>query len=196
MTYFPDITKIILIDVCHEVSYTRDSDFHSPEHGGELCSVILFPSILTESCVSPTTAPFVGLSVCRTCRPSGWLWQVLYLVLLVVAICVAACVFPRECFGLCCVVLLSMLVFSLVVALSTFEHRTYVGTIIHTVTMASTHNTKVEFPNCIVRRVFFSRAPGPYIFFAKNNMQLSLGCDLRQVPATRPQSLSQCDTTG
>jgi hypothetical protein len=33
-------------------------------------------------------------------------------------------VFPRECFGLWCVVLLSMLVFSLVVALSTFGQRT------------------------------------------------------------------------
>jgi hypothetical protein len=31
---------------------------------------------------------------------------------------------PRECFGLWCVVLLSMLVFALVVALSTFGHRT------------------------------------------------------------------------
>jgi hypothetical protein len=36
---------------------------------------------------------------------------------------VDACLFPRDCFGLWCVVLLSMLVFSLVVAVSTFEQR-------------------------------------------------------------------------
>jgi hypothetical protein len=37
---------------------------------------------------------------------------------------VDACVFPRECFGSWCVVLLSVLVFSLVVAVSSFGHST------------------------------------------------------------------------
>jgi hypothetical protein len=44
----------------------------------------------------------------------------------------------------------------------------YVGTIIHTVPTASTYNTKVRFPNLgIVKRVFFSRARGPYNCFCK-----------------------------
>jgi hypothetical protein len=45
----------------------------------------------------------------------------------------------------------------------------YVGTTIHTIPTASTYNTKVRFPNCIVQRVFFSLERGPYNFFAKNN---------------------------
>jgi hypothetical protein len=43
----------------------------------------------------------------------------------------------------------------------------HVGTIIHTVPTASTYNTKVRFPNCIVQRVFLSRArEDRTIFFA------------------------------
>jgi hypothetical protein len=50
----------------------------------------------------------------------------------------------------------------------------HVDTIIHTVPTASTYNTKVRFPNCIVQRVFFSRARRPYNFFSKNNMVTSI----------------------
>jgi hypothetical protein len=63
---------------------------------------------------------------------------------------------------LMCVVLLSMFEFSLCPPLGI---ELYVSTIIQTVPTVSTYNTKVRFPNCIVQRVFFSRARGPYIFF-------------------------------
>jgi hypothetical protein len=66
---------------------------------------------------------------------------------------------------LLCVVLLSMFEFSLCPPLGI---ELYVSTIIQTVPTVSNYNTnKVRFPNCIVQRVFFSRARGPYNFFCK-----------------------------
>jgi hypothetical protein len=44
----------------------------------------------------------------------------------------------------------------------------HVGTIIHNVPTASTYNTKVRFPNCIVQRVF--------TFFANNNILVLTPC--------------------
>jgi hypothetical protein len=50
-----------------------------------------------------------------------------------------------------------------------------VGTILHTVATASIYNTKVKFTNCVVQRVFFSRAREDLtILFAKNNVRRKL----------------------
>jgi hypothetical protein len=83
---------------------------------------------------------------------------------------VDVCVFLRECFGLWCVVLLSMLVFSLVVAVSTFGHRTtrrYNNT--HcTYGVNLQHEGSISELHCA--KSFFSRArEDRTICFAKNN---------------------------
>jgi hypothetical protein len=133
--------------------------------------IILFPSILTESLISSTTLlcwikkrlsyiSSVGLTLVGTL--CCWL-----------LLAVDACVFRRECFGwyhrlillvFCCLACCGSR--SLCPPLSI---ELYVGTILHTVATASTYNTKVLFPSCIVQRVFFSRAWGPYNFFASNS---------------------------
>jgi hypothetical protein len=78
---------------------------------------------------------------------------------------VDACVFPREFFGLWCFVLLSMLVFSRVVAVSTFGHlteRRYNNT--HcTYGVNLQHEGSIFELHCA--KSFFSRARGPYNFF-------------------------------
>jgi hypothetical protein len=93
---------------------------------------------------------------------------------------VDACVFPRECFGLWCVVLLSMLVFSLVVAVSTFEQRTARR-------YNNTHRTygvnlqhEGSIPELHCAKSFFSRArEDRTIVFANNNTAVE--CDAQPV---------------
>jgi hypothetical protein len=63
----------------------------------------------------------------------------------------------------------------------------HVGTIIHTVPTASTYNTKVRFPNCIVQEEFFSRArEDRTIFLAKNNSTQFCPCSTRNFELSVP----------
>jgi hypothetical protein len=86
---------------------------------------------------------------------------------------------------LCCVLLLWMLVFSsLVVAFGSLcepclSIELYVGTLIHTVATASTFNTKVRFPNCIVQRVFSSRT-SLFVHKCRESVDLKLEATAKQ----------------
>jgi hypothetical protein len=127
--------------------------------------VILFPSILTESSISSTTLCWikrllhmssVGLALAGTVPcvvGCCYLWML-----------VSSLVNDLACGVLSCCRCLCFRSSSLWPPLS---KELYVGTMIHTVPTASIHNPKVQFLNCIVQRVFFSRARGPYTFFCK-----------------------------
>jgi hypothetical protein len=132
------------------------------------CSiVILFPTILTESCISSTT-------LC-------WIQHFSYISSVGLALagnvpCVVGCCYQwmrvsslvnaLVCGVLsCCRCLMCFRSSSLCPPLGIELH---VGTIIHTVPTASNYNTKVRFPNCIVQRVFsLARAKTVHFFLQR-----------------------------